>query len=178
MIDEHHACVSRIQYRRNPARPDEDTVRLGYAVESRLQDEWLVVLFARRELGEEEAERLDPLARNLTQDLPGHLAALVSESLPGEGVPGDALQSLANAHPWSLHITAPEVVNLRAVTPEEQKQAQLLDDYAVIVFVADRASEGGAPPESKAGHKAMAEWRPHRQYPVFFPGFAGIDPAA
>jgi len=133
--------LSKIEYRPNPARPEEGRVPLGVVLAHNVGGRMAVKLAALRELEEGELQRLDGLSRELLRrpsevlerEIDAVLAALPEGKKSGLAV----LSQLARENVWSLHISPPAQFPVE-VSAVETKRGAI--DYALTWAVIELLS--------------------------------------
>jgi hypothetical protein len=119
--------LSKVEYRPNPARPEEGRVPLGIVLAYDLGGETKVELAARFELEEGELRHLDRLSRELLRRpwevIDREIGSLIQE-LPNEEKSGRAfLSHLARENVWSFHVSPPAPFPVKISAVETKRGA-------------------------------------------------------
>lgn len=128
----HYALV---EFRQNPARPEEGRLDLGVLLEFTTAKHWVVALVARATFAAERLDELDPLSRELLEQAPTILERELRKYLDQAVKPGDVLRLMSEHNPWSVYIAPPGLIEV----PNEQAHKrdtteELAERYALCAY--------------------------------------------
>jgi hypothetical protein len=140
---------SNIEFR---LRLDEFTqsMHLGWLLEFTTPSYWVVGLVLRAVLDPVALRRLDPLSRELLENRANLFEADIDQALRTALSPGDVLNALSRANPWSVHITEPSVISIaRSNAGTSTSIEQALEQYILKVYQKALAAEKSVQPRRR-----------------------------
>ncbi len=120
--------LSYVEYRPEPARPEEERLVLGCILEARSGGGRLFSVAGRSELTGPELRVLDGIAREML----AHPAEFLRRELfrliePGRELPsfadGGVLGALSRVHRWSFHVAPPRWIRIQRALAQNNRQA-------------------------------------------------------
>jgi hypothetical protein len=137
------AWFSRIDYRPNPIDPVKDVVNLGFLLEFTTSEYWAVATLIVAALDDSALVAADKLSRELLEHRKEVIENEVRRVLPRARKPGEVLRLLAGSNPWSIHISAPGVLEqLPASATRDASVEKVAEKYAVCLFTTSVSARG------------------------------------
>src|SRR4051794_2697040 len=112
MTEHRRLHYAQVEFRPNPARPEEGRLPMGMIMEFTTPEYWVVGLAARVAFPPKALEGLDPLSRELLERRPSVIEIEIGRLLNKAEKPGDVLKLLAQYNQWSIHVTEPKIAQL------------------------------------------------------------------
>jgi hypothetical protein len=97
------AWFSAVEYRPNPADPENGVIGLGFLIEFTTDKYWVVSAIMRAGIQEGQLASLDDLAKQLLEHRSDVIAKEINRVLPLAREPGEALALLSASNPWSMY---------------------------------------------------------------------------
>jgi|HubBroStandDraft_6_1064221.scaffolds.fasta_scaffold1132122_1 hypothetical protein len=145
------AWFSAVEYRPNPADPENGVIGLGFLIEFTTDKYWVVSAIMRAGIQEGQLASLDDLAKQLLEHRSDVIAKEINRVLPLAREPGEALALLSASNPWSLHVSEPREIEATAGAADASVET-IQEEYVYAIYrtrwlpavQAREAAQGGA----------------------------------
>ena len=144
---------SSVEFRPRPAETT-GSMHLGWLLEFTTRVYWVVGLVMRAVLDSEALAKLDPLSRELLENRAKLFEVDIDQALRAASQPGDVLNALSSANPWSVHITAPTVIPIAAAKVDKSASIeQALEQFILTVYRKALEANKRAQPRARASSR-------------------------
>jgi len=148
----HYALV---EFRPNPARPDEGRINLGVMMEFTTPEFWVVALATRAAFPRDILASLDPLSRELLERRSSVIESEIADALLSARHPGDVLKLLSERNHWSVYMTAPKLMELVENVRKADSIETIAQHYAFTIYKCAVAEQSAS--KSESGTKARSK---------------------